>query len=448
MASINKKSKLPIEYTHEGATVRGITDVQRLRRSVLANLLWENNFYEDGVDNAARIVDLASKVKPKVVSDLAIEARTVHGLRHVPLLLLLDLIKRGGTGVASTIATTITRPDEITELAALYWKFNPNKDFSAQLKKGFASAFNKFDEYQLAKYNRDGDVKLRDVLFLSHAKPKDAFQATLFDKLINGELATPDTWETNLSGGADKKETFERLISEGKLGYMALLRNLCNMEIAGVDRKLVREAIRERKGSKYVLPFRYLAAAKAAPTYTGDLEEALLGSLEQAPKLKGKTVLIVDVSGSMQSSLSDRSDMSREDAASSLAIILREVSEDIDIYANGNRTVKIKNLRGVALRDAIKNSGAGYDGITLTPATKFAKVHTSGPIERVVVITDGQDTGYGDNAPHKALLLGKRNYIINVAAYKNGVGYGPWNQIDGFSESIIKYLVGYEEEFS
>ncbi|MBZ4251993.1 hypothetical protein LAJ57_13915, partial [Streptococcus pneumoniae] len=60
--------------------------------------------------------------------------------------------------------------------------------------------------------------------------------------------------------------------------------------------------------------------------------------------------------------------------------------------------------------------------------------------DRVIVITDGQDTGHGINAPANALLLGNKNYIINVASYKNGIGYGPWIEIDGFSESVVRYI--------
>ena len=86
------------------------------------------------------------------------------------------------------------------------------------MKKGLAAAFTKFDEYALAKYNRPTPVKLRDVLFLSHAKPVDEAQATLWKRLIAGELVAPDTWEVALSSGADKRETWERLLMERKLG--------------------------------------------------------------------------------------------------------------------------------------------------------------------------------------------------------------------------------------
>src|SRR6185436_11835319 len=91
----------------------------------------------------------------------------------------------------------------------------------------------------LAKYDRAGQVKLRDVLFLSHAKPKDAAQAALWKQFVDGRLPVPDTWEVALSATgqsqAAKREVWERLLRENKLGALALLRNLRNMKQAGVD---------------------------------------------------------------------------------------------------------------------------------------------------------------------------------------------------------------------
>jgi len=86
-------------------------------------------------------------------------------------------------------------------------------------------AFTKFDAYQLAKHDSDRvGVKLRDVLFLCHAKPKDAEQAAVWKKLVENTLEPPDTWEVALSAGKDKRENFQRLLREGELGGMAVLR--------------------------------------------------------------------------------------------------------------------------------------------------------------------------------------------------------------------------------
>ena len=216
--------------THEGAPAKHISAEQQLRRSVLACMLWEDQFYEDGVAIAGRIRELVAKVAPEKVAALAVEARTQMKLRHVPLLLVREMARLATHRhlVAETLVTVIQRADELSEFVALYWS-EGKQPLSAQVKKGLAAAFTRFDEYALAKYDRATPIKLRDVLFLSHAKPLDAEQEALWKRLVNGELATPDTWEVALSAGADKREAWERLLSESKLGALALLRNLRNM---------------------------------------------------------------------------------------------------------------------------------------------------------------------------------------------------------------------------
>ena len=101
----NVKQKAPPIFTHEGAKAVHINPIQQLRRSVLACLLFENEFYEDGIEIAKRIIDTAAQCKPEDVAALAIEARRIFGLRHAPLLLLLDLIKRGGSWPATPSPT-------------------------------------------------------------------------------------------------------------------------------------------------------------------------------------------------------------------------------------------------------------------------------------------------------------------------------------------------------
>jgi 60 kDa SS-A/Ro ribonucleoprotein len=253
--------------THEAAPARHISNELQLRRSVLACLLWESQFYEDGVEIAGRIAELVPKVEPERVAPLAVEAREQMKLRHAPLLLVREMARhkthRGL--VAETLERVIQRADELCEFVAIYWK-DGRVPLSGQVKKGLAAAFPKFDEYQLAKYDRGGPIKLRDVLFLSHAKPRDDQQAGVWKKLIWGRLAVPDTWEVALSAagagnGVSKREAWTRLVTENKLGALALLRNLRNLREAGVDEKLVLSAL-ESMNTQRVLPFRLLAAAR------------------------------------------------------------------------------------------------------------------------------------------------------------------------------------------
>jgi hypothetical protein len=418
--------------THEGAPAVALTAEQRLRRSVAACFLWEDEFYEDGVAIADRIVALALDVAPDVTAALAIEAREQFNLRHTPLLLLAALTRTGpGTSlVADTIERVIQRADELTEFLAIYWR-NGRRPLTKQMKLGLARAFAKFDAYQLAKYDRDGPVKLRDVLFLVHAKPKDEAQATLWKQVAERTLATPDTWEVALSGGADKRETFERMISEGKLGYLALLRNLRNMDQAGVDETLVREAILARRGASRILPFRYVAAARAAPRFEPWLDEALMEAVLEGPVFEGRTIVLVDVSGSMGARLSARSDLTRMDAAAALASV---VPGDLRVFTFSNEVVEIPARRGMAGVDAVIRSQA-HGGTQLGKAV--ARVNRL-PHDRLIVVTDEQAANTVP-APKAALA-----YMVNVASARNGVGYGAWTHIDGFSESVFRFMRQHE----
>lgn len=414
--------------THEGAPAKQISPELQLRRSVLACMLWEDQFYEDGVAIAGRIRELVAKVPAEKVAALAIEAREKMKLRHAPLLLVREMARLATHRhlVAETLTRVIQRADELTEFVAIYWS-EGKQPLSAQVKKGLAAAFTRFDEYALAKYNRATPVKLRDVLFLSHAKPVDAAQAELWKRLVEGELATPDTWEVALSSGADKREAWERLLSENKLGALALLRNLRNMAEAKVSEQAIRDGLTRMKTER-VLPFRFIAAARYAPQWEAELEKAMFRALEGQSKLPGKTVLLVDVSGSMDVQLSRRSEMRRNDAAYGLAVLLREIAENVSIYTFSDRLVRVPSRQGFALRDTL-NASQPHNGTYLGRALK----DIDEKYDRLIVITDEQSH---DPVPNPKA----RGYMLNVASYQNGVGYGSWMHIDGWSDSVIEYI--------
>src|SRR5207245_2507456 len=102
-----------------------------------------------------------------------------------------------------------------------------------------------------------------------------------------------------------------------------------------------------------VLPFRFLAAARYAPQWEEALEHAMLCCVAGQEKLPGKTMVLVDVSGSMTAPLSRRSEMQRTDAAYGLAVLLREVAEKVAVYSFSDNLVEVPARRGFALRDAI-----------------------------------------------------------------------------------------------
>jgi 60 kDa SS-A/Ro ribonucleoprotein len=425
--------------THEGAISVNVSAAKELRRTVMANMLFEDTFYESGVDAATRMADLIKRVSFADAAQIAVDAREKFKLRHAPLFLVREILRlHKGRQVGDLIARVIQRPDECGELLALYWKDNKEAPLASQLKIGLARALKKFNEYQLAKWNKDGAVKLRDVLFLSHARPKDEAQKAIFDKLAANELATPDTWEVALSEGADKKATFERLIIEKKLGALALLRNLRGMLEAGVAEDVIRDGL-ATMNTERVLPFRFITAARYAPRLEDALEQAMFRALAEQPKLPGKTALLIDHSGSMNEKLSTKSEVLRFDTATGLAMILRECAERARVFTFSNTTVEVPPRRGFALAQACMNS-MQWGGTALRQGVE--SVYREFPeCERLIVITDEQ------SMDRPAQPKG-RGYIVNVGTYQNGIAYGPWVSIDGWSEAILDYVRASEAEES
>ncbi|HXR38491.1 MAG TPA: VWA domain-containing protein, partial [Terracidiphilus sp.] len=186
-----------------------------------------------------------------------------------------------------------------------------------------------------------------------------------------------------------------------------------------------------------VLPFRFLAAARHAPQWEQALEQAMFRSLEgRAARLAGHTVLLVDVSGSMTSPISYRAEMQRTDAAYGLAILLREMAEKVTIYTFSESAKRVPARRGMALRDALDHNQP-HGGTYLGASLKQVESEVREGYDRLIVITDEQSHDQVP-APHG---LG---YVINVASARNGVGYGPWTHIDGWSEAVIDYIAELE----
>jgi hypothetical protein len=449
------------EKTAEGAAAARLTPFQQLRRSVMTCMLWEDSAYESGASIADRIAALVPQVPAHQVAGLALAARVEMKLRHIPLFLCVEMLKHDKHKgfVADTLSAVIQRPDEMAEFLALYSKGRTGPKtldkLANQAKKGLARAFNKFDEYQLAKYNQKNAIKLRDVLFLCHACPKDELQRGVWRRLIEDNLKTPDTWEVELSASPDKCGSWTRLLLEGKLGALALLRNLRNMTDAKVPEETIIKALRAVNVER-ALPFRFITAARYAPGLEPYLEEAMLRCLAAQEKLPGKTVLVVDVSGSMASggTVSKHSELSRLDAACGLAMLIREVCEQPIIFATAgsdhrriHATARVPARRGFALADLIRGDmmqSLGGGGIFLKQCLDY--VHLEVPqADRVIVLTDEQDCDLKCN-PATADAFGRNNYLINVSAEKNGIGYGKWTHIDGWSEAVIQFIQSIESE--
>lgn len=451
--------------THGGAISYPVSAPAELSRAVLTNLLWEDQYYESGEDITKRITRLIPMCDPSYVADLAIEARTKMKLRHMPLFLCREMFRypamRKEAGRA--LYEVIQRVDEIAEFVAMYWKtvdgywkgtagatgVKKKEPLAAQAKKALAKAFQKFGAYQFSKYDRDTEVKLRDVMFLTHPKPTSHEKEDLFKQIAQRNTTPAETWESVLSAGKEnKKEAWSRLLIERKMGALAILRNLRNMTEARVPTVLVKEALAQMDVER-VLPFRFISAAKYAPGFEPELEAAMYRAIRTQDKLPGKTVLVLDVSGSMHAGISAKSDTTRLDASNALAILFRELCWDVSIWATaGSDASRIHDTRlvaprhGFALADKLNEAfmSLGQGGIFLKQCLDFIydrENHAS--CDRLIVITDEQDCDLKCN-PTTARAFGKRNYIINVGSYQNGIDYGKWVKINGWSERVIDYI--------
>lgn len=440
-ANVAARKAVPTDWTHEGGKAAKQKPEVELERAVLSCLLFENTFYEKSSDIAERIRQLVLKTPAATVYALAEKARNQYQLRHVPLWLLVCQAAKEGqkNGLAGAVASVVQRPDEITELLALYWR-GGKKPIAAQLKKGIARAFGRFSRHQISKWNRDSVVKLRDAMFLTHPKPDKEWQPEVWKSLAEGTLEAPDTWEVALSAGADKKATWERLLAEKKLGIMALLMNLRNMQSAGVENGAIRAALRDTPKSR-AFPYRFLTAARYAPGFAAELSDAMVERCRELPKLRGLTHVVIDVSGSMDSALSSKSESTRLDAAASVAVCAREACDDVAIFTFSHRLVEIPNHRGLPLAAAAINSQ--QHGGTYLAASLNMLSRDRGKPDRIIVITDEQSH---DGLPFCHAI--RSGYIVNVAPYKPGLETKSlgWTRINGWSDRLMDYIAAIEGE--
>ncbi|MDU0372713.1 TROVE domain-containing protein [Hymenobacter endophyticus] len=425
---------------HAGAPAYALTPALELYAAVATAGL-SNQFYEKADTRLARLRVLVAQNEPLFVAQLAVYAREKLYLRSVPLVLAVELARRhqGTALVSRLVARVVQRPDEITELLAYYAAANGRSGpktlgrLSKQVQKGLALAFNKFDGYQLAKYDRAGAVRLRDALFLVHPRAQDDARQALFDQLVAGSLPTPYTWETELSAlgqaafatADERAAAFRRkwteLIGSGKLGYMALLRNLRNILEAGVPPEALAQVCATLADARQVarskqLPFRFLAAYREVKVLEAGLVNATLAALglrqnPTAPVLEAleaaighstanlpgfgpesRVVVACDVSGSMQQPVSARSRVLLYDVGLVLGMLLQSRCQNVVTGIFGDTWKRIGLPRGQVLRNVqelYKHEGeVGYSTngyLVIEDLRRRREV-----VEKVMIFTDCQ----------------------------------------------------------
>lgn len=373
------KRKIRETINFEGAKAYRMSPEMELY-SAVATAGLSDTFYEKNDVRISRLQELITKNDQEFVAKLAVYARNDMYLRSVPLVLAVELAKTnsGNSIVSKAVNGVVKRADEITELLAYYQLANTRTGtkklnrLSKQIQKGLNQAFNSFDEYQFAKYNRNTEIKLRDALFIVHPKAKDENQQMIFNKIAKDELSVPYTWETELSAlGQMKFENikaknlafklkWEELIDSGKLGYMALLRNLRNILEANVSANHVMKVCALLTNESAIarskqMPFRFLSAFREIKIMNSGYAKVVLDALEiaalsSAVNIKGfdlnTSVLIAcDVSGSMQKPVSAKSKVMLFDIGLMLGMMMQSRCKNVISGMFGN-TWKTINMPG------------------------------------------------------------------------------------------------------
>ena len=363
--------------THEGGLGYERDAKSELFLLAVSNFVSEGTFYESASDRDDRFARLVAKVTaedPDWVRRMIPWLRNEAQMRSVSLVAAAQYVKAGGESGRQVVSTALQRADEPAEMLA-YWHQRHGRRVPKPVKRGVAdAAVRLYNERAALKY--DGHAKawrMADVIELVHPEPKDAKQSALFKYLLDKRhdrasdvaqdlrvIATSEEVTERIAAGenvpateiASAGITWERQSSVTKMdaaawerqipsmGYMALLRNLRNFDQAGISDETVQLVISKLANSDEVaqsrqFPIRFLSAYKAVESerWKPALEKAVELSMVNVPRLAGKTLVLVDVSGSMVSAMSGRSELQRWEAAGVFGAAIATRAENADLYA-------------------------------------------------------------------------------------------------------------------
>ncbi len=376
-----------------------MADKEKLVSQVLTSFFNESKFYGDNSEDMQKTIVNVIKTEPEFVSKLAIFARRVFHMRSVSHVLTAYLAheNEGKPYVRNTVKGVTVRGDDVTEIMAFYINTFGKRPIPNSLKKGINDVIVNFDEYTLAKYKGEKKtVKMRDLLCICRPSPKTPEQSEMWKRCIEGKLAVPVTWETELSQNGNNKETWEKLIDSGKVGYMAYLRNLRNiLQAEPSNLQTVLDTIEnpERVKKSKQLPFRYLSAYKAVSDMAGSkvfdaLENALEVSVENMPKLSGTTVIAVDVSGSMSWQISSKSNIRYYEIAVLLGLAANKICDNSIFYTFDTEINKFDFSSRTPILETVQRISCGGGTDMYLPFKEMIDKNIKA--DRIIILSDNE----------------------------------------------------------
>ncbi|MFF4897602.1 TROVE domain-containing protein [Streptomyces sp. NPDC001068] len=446
----------------------------------LANFVSQRTFYEAGADRDDRYAKLVRELAvtdPAWTAGLLGWLRGEANMRTAALVGAAEYVHArltagttGGPSNRQVVASVLQRPDEPGELLA-HWTATYGRAVPKPVKRGIADAVRRlYHGRSLLKYDTAAKgYRFGDILNLVHAAP-DAdkpWQGELFryalDRRHHPDTAVPPasspvlaahrelmalpvarrravvtgpggaerlaaagiTWEA-LAGwlqGPMDRAAWEAVIPS--MGAMALVRNLRNFDEAGVsdevaDRVAARISDPVEVARSRQFPFRYLAAYRHAPSlrWSYPLERALGHSLANVPALPGRTLVLVDRSGSMWGPLSDRSRLNRADAAAVFGTALALRAADADLVEFGTTSRRLTFGKGESVLRILDRFGS----LGGTDTTSAVRSHYRGQ-DRVLIVTDEQYTHHRHGDPTQQVPAHIPVYTWNLAGYR--AAHGP-----------------------
>lgn len=471
MSRFSKRLKKPTENTTNKAGGKAFTyqeAKEELFASVCTSLL-KDECYESGSERIERIQKLvkvmADQGHLEWIGKLAITARDAMHLRSVTHVLAGE-ISRYGSGRSDSLVSTVIqhvcmRPDDISEIAAYIAK-NVKYPFSKQVRKGIRNALYKFDLKSMMKYTGKGkEFSLYDLVNLTHPDPNQGKNGYL-DAMMHGNIETgQDTWESLLSNAKndeERKNALELLIEKKHIGYMALLRNLNNIQKYGIKARTVAMALEkisnkdEVKKSKQ-LPFRFLTAYMNVGTDTKYLDAicaALDHSADEMDGLSENTLIAIDVSGSMlhgenkwSTPLAKAATLAalflrKKDLDTSIRIIL--YSDEVQELKLASRTPVVVNAEKIissAMRGGT-NTGLVFDYMSNLPPKENV-------FERVIIVSDNAswDGSVMESYEKFKKETGKDPFVFAIDIAGNGtkdIEGKNVRHISGWGDGIMKYI--------
>ncbi|WP_432112763.1 TROVE domain-containing protein [Streptomyces sp. S1] len=455
--------------THEGASGYLRDEKSELFLLAVANLVSQQSFYETGKDRDNRYAQLVRTLAvqdPEWTAALLGWLRGEGNMRTASIVGAAEYVKaRLDKGIAGgnrkVVDSVLQRPDEPGELLA-YWTARYGRSIPKPVKRGVADAVRRlYSERSLLKYDTASHAyRFGDVIELVHPAPTATWQGDLFQHAIdrrhgrdnpvpeslrmvegNRSMRTlpdatsawlnPDvlkavgmTWEDALSAvgsKVDKAQLWEALIPS--MGYMALLRNLRNFDDAGVSDGVAagvaaRLADPEQVARSRQFPMRFLSAYRAAPSlrWAWALEQALGHALAAVPALAGRTLVLVDRSGSMfWDKLSDRSDLTRADGAAIFGSALALRAEDATLVEFGTSSAVVNFRKGESLLPMLNRFHDMGGTSTVRAVQDHFRDH-----DRVVIVTDEQAHGFHCGSVGDVVPAGVPLYTWNLAGYRAG----------------------------